>query len=113
MSSLAEKLATNIKLEIQNEFAEVHFSENLVKTIKVYKSKNGQWCIEIPAQVYNLKLYKKEHVIVYEGADSYAQKIDKTGGFSRKHKNYVEKCIERAINKTLKENNVKGSYTIQ
>lgn len=105
---MKEDLANYILDEIREEFSMVHLSGNLSRSLKVYK--NGEnWVVEIPAIMYDFKTYFSKGVIVpYNGDDSYAQLINKTGGFSKKHKNYVERCINSGIQKWLSSLNKKG-----
>lgn len=101
---LAELIADNIK----KEFADVHYTGNLAATIKIYQTENG-WAVEIPAERYSFAEYQKAGVIVpYEKGGSYASSINKTGGFSGKHKGYVEKCIEAAIHQWMTRNHIQG-----
>lgn len=96
-----EKLAKLIVDELKKEFENVHLSKNLINTIKIYSDKDN-WVVEIPAVMYDFKTYFSKGVIVpYNGDDSYAELINKTGGFSKKHKNYVENCINSAIQQWL------------
>lgn len=110
--TLAQKVAFYIKDEFKKEFADVHFSGNLMNTILVYPGPENKWYVEIPAQVYDLKYYKKYGVIKYKNNDSYAAKVDETGGFSRQHKGYVENCIKRGIERALAENKKQGTVTV-
>lgn len=101
---LNKDLAYKIAEELQNEFAEIHLSGNLLNSIVVKSTENGA-VVEIPAQMYDLDLYFETGQIVHNQGDvSYASLVDTTGGFSRKHTNYVERCIRRAINRWKTEN---------
>ena len=56
-----------------------------------------------------LEKWEKEGVIVpYEKGGSYASQVDKTGGFSGKHKGYVDKCIDLAISQWLTKYRING-----
>ena len=101
-------LALFIMEEIREEFKMKHFSYNLANTIKIYKNDSGYWCVEIPAQMYDFNIYKKSGAIVPWGNGSYASKIDETGGFSKTHKNYVDRCINKGIQKWLQNNQLNG-----
>lgn len=107
-----ERLANLIVENLKEEFSEKHISLNLVNTIQVYKTEKG-WAVEIPAEMYDINLYNKMGVINYTGKGSYADYVDKYGGFSKTHKNYIENCINKAIRQVLKEfdlNGKVGSY---
>lgn len=103
---LNKDLAYKIAEELQNEFAEIHLSGNLLNSIVVKSTENGA-VVEIPAQMYDLDLYFETGQIVHNQGDvSYASLVNTTGGFSRKHTNYVERCIKRAINRWKIENSL-------
>ena len=55
--------------------------------------------------------FRKEGAIVYTGKGSYAEAVNKKGGFSGSHKNYVERAIELAIFTWMKSNGIKGRIT--
>lgn len=92
-----ELLAQLIISNIEANFAVKHISKNLIKTIKVEFKDNGDFYLDIPAQIYDLKLWNEKKAIVYSGKGSYANLVNKTGGYSRTHKNYVEIAIDNAI----------------
>ncbi len=92
MMLLAEKIRNKIRLE----FNVVHLSKNLMNTIKVYETSYG-YEVEIPAEIYDIKKWFKEGVIVYTGKGSYAQAVNETGGWSESHNGYVECAIASAI----------------
>lgn len=101
-------LAELIVQSLQKEFEIVHYTGNLMNTIKIIETENGV-AVEIPAERYLFSAYRKKGVIVpYGFGGSYASKIDKTGGFSGKHKGYVEKCINEAITKWMFKHQIKG-----
>ena len=101
-------LASYIVSELEKEFDRYYLSKNLINTIDVkFQDYGKKVIIDIPAQIYDVALYKKSGVILYKGG-SYAQKINETGGYSGKHKGYVEKCISNAIKKFLKEYKING-----
>lgn len=100
-------LAEMIRNEIENEFSMIHFSGNLKDTIMIEETENG-YDVVIPAQLYDLGYFAEHGIIVYDRAGSYASQVDKTGGFSGKHKNYVEECIQRAIDKWMAKNQIDG-----
>lgn len=101
------ELAKLIHRELVDEFSTVYLSGNLRDTIKVsYDGKSAT--VEIPAEMYDLKLFKKEGAIIYTGQGSYAEAVNKKGGFSKSHTNYVERAIELAIFTWMKNNGIKG-----
>ena len=101
--SLRYRLALIIEKNLKAEFEILHFSRNLMNTIKVSKNSEGNWEVDIPADLYNLKQFKKKGVIIKTYKGSYAERINQTGGFSGKHKGYVEKVIEKSIKQWLAE----------
>lgn len=104
------ELAKLIHRELVEEFSTIYLSGNLRDTIKVsYDGKTAT--VEIPAEMYDLKLFKEEGAIVYTGKGSYAEAVNQKGGFSKSHKNYVERAIELAIFTWMKNNGIKGRIT--
>lgn len=106
-----EQLARLIVEQIKEEFKIKHLSLNLVNTIKVYSGVEGSWFVEIPAEMYDFKIFRKSGAVVPIGKGSYASKIDNTGGFSGTHKDYIDRCINKAIQIWLKQNNINGKVT--
>lgn len=101
------ELAKLIHRELVDEFSTIYLSGNLRDTIKVsYDGKTAT--VEIPAEMYDLKLFKEEGAIIYTGQGSYAEAVNKKGGFSKSHTNYVERAIELAIFTWMKNNGIKG-----
>ena len=100
-----------VKLIVENfkkEFFTVHFTGNLMDTIEIHQTEDGI-AVEIPAMRYSFEKWEKEGVIVpYEKGGSYASQVDKTGGFSGKHKGYVDKCIDLAISQWLTKYHING-----
>ncbi len=108
-----ELLARIIIRNLKHEFALKHLSGNLARTIKVSRNANNQISIHIPAQTYNMLVYQKTGVIVYNGQGSYASKLDtegskffvypknmRSGSFQIKpgnHKGYINKIINESI----------------
>ena len=92
-----EQIARLIKQKIQAEFAVIHLSGNLADTVEVKKTRRG-WSVEIPAQMYNVDLYRHTGAIVYDEIDaSYAAAVDETGGFSGTHVGFIGRCIKAAV----------------
>lgn len=104
---LVKELALWIQANIQQEFADVHLSKNLMNTITIEKTDKG-YRLTIPAQKYDIDKYRKEKVIIYTGKGSYADEVDIVGGFSRKHKGYVDESIDLAI--ALWQHQVKNKW---
>nr|DAP71026.1 MAG TPA: hypothetical protein [Bacteriophage sp.] len=93
-------LAKIIIKNLKKEFEDVHLSGNLADTIKlVQKRINNEvyYEVQIPAQIYDIGLYRKRGVIVHTGAGSYADIVNTSGGFSGKHTDYVDRCIQKSI----------------
>ncbi|MBR6515947.1 MAG: hypothetical protein IKT40_03735 [Bacilli bacterium] len=99
-------LMNYIKENIEKNFSDKYITHNLINTIKIIPTETG-FKLEIPAKMYDFKEWNKNKVIVPYGNGSYAQRVNKTGGFSGEHKNYIEKAINEAIHRWLKENNYK------
>lgn len=104
---LLQKLAEKIKEKIRNDFKEVHLSQNLMNTISISSTPTG-FLIDIPAEIYDLAKYYKEGVIVYTGAGSYAEDVDINGGFSGKHKDYIERAILESVSEWIAENELRS-----
>lgn len=104
---LLQKLAEKIKQKIINDFKEVHLSQNLMNTISVSSTPTG-FLIDIPAEIYDLAKYYKEGVIIYTGAGSYAEEVDINGGFSGKHKDYIERAILESVSEWVAENELRS-----
>ena len=83
---------------IERDFELVHLSGNLVDTMRGPLT-GGRGKLEIPADTYDISLYRAEKVIVYNGIGSYASEVSKTGGFSGVHVGYDERAIDKAIRK--------------
>ena len=103
--ALLQDLALMIQEHIINGFKEKHLTMNLMNTIQVRKTDRG-FEVDIPAELYDLKKWNEEKVVVYTGEGSYAQRVDVTGGFSKKHKAYVEYAIEESINAWVNKHNL-------
>lgn len=91
-------LALLIEDELKKEFSFTFLSGNLKNSIRIEKGEGNGYNIIIPAQLYDINEWKKTGVKVHRPG-SYAAEVDKTGGFSGKHKNYVDRCIEKALTK--------------
>lgn len=104
---LLQKLAEKIKEKIRNDFKDVHLSQNLMNTISISSTPTG-FLIDIPAEIYDLAKYYKEGVIIYTGAGSYAEDVDINGGFSGKHKDYIERAILESVSEWVAENELRS-----
>ena len=103
LMSLAEK----IKQRLKDDFKDTHLSGNLMETIEISHDGSG-FLVKIPAKVYDiLQFYKTGAIIYKEDKGSYAQEVNITGGFSGKHKGYVERAIDEAISDWIAENSFK------
>lgn len=104
---LKHELALMIKNEIEEEFKNIHLSRNLMETIEIEETDSG-YDVVIPAYIYDIETWYKHGIVAYTSGKSYASQVDKTGGFSGKHKGYVERCIKRALDKWMAKNNIEG-----
>lgn len=120
-TEMKQRLAELIVDAIKNDFEYVHLSGNLMDTIEVYSDfytytdpKTGKTInqekiyVDIPAPTYDRKLFYKTGAVVYNGKGSYASTVNRTGGFSKKHKDYAERAIQVAISIWLKEYGLEG-----
>lgn len=105
------KYAYNIWYFCRRDFDTIYLSGNLRRTTTIDKFYDT-YTIDIPARVYNIKKFKKQGIIIYkdEGltnttikkkgvikSGSYADEVNTySGGFSGKHKNFVENAIKIA-----------------
>lgn len=103
----AELLANYIIQEIKEEFSIIHFSGNLKDTILLEETEDG-YDVVITAQLYDVEYFEQHGVIVYDREGSYASEVDKKGGFSRKHRGYINRCINTAIDKWMADNQYEG-----
>lgn len=94
---LAEMIVENIRANFRNKYV----TKNLINTIRIYSDSSGNVMIDIPAEIYDIKEWKKNKAVVYSGGGSYANLVNTTGGFSKTHTNYVEKAIDEAISQWL------------
>ena len=95
----ASELADMIIAEIQDEFKDKYISHNLINTIKV-DYLQGQIVIDIPALKYDINEFTKTGKIIYkpdEYGNSYDELLETTGGFSKTHKDYLRKRVNKAI----------------
>lgn len=105
---LKQELAMIIVELIKQEFKIKHLSMNLVNTIKIYKNDAGNVVVEIPAEMYNISKFKKDGSIIYTNKGSYAEEVNRSGGFSGSHTGYIEKCIANGIKIWMSRNGIKG-----
>ena len=104
---MKKKLALLIQEKIKQDFESVHLTGNLMNSIHIEQS-GDSILINVDAPTYDISRFKKEGVIVYNGLGSYAQEVDDTGGFSGKHKDYIERAINDAINDWMSFYGIKG-----
>lgn len=101
------KLKMLIYVNLLNEFSEHYITQNLVNTISFEVSNEGI-SIDIPAEIYDLALWKEKGVLIYTGKGSYASKVDTSGGYSKTHKDFVVKAIEKSLSEWMRIYNFKG-----
>ena len=89
-------LAELIKQNIRKNFEDCFLSGNLADTIEI-EFDNQNVRVKIPAQTYNIGIFKSKGVIAYDGKGSYAQEVNEYGGFSKKHTNFLMKAVEEAL----------------
>lgn len=91
-------LALEIKRFIEDDFSEIFLSGNLADTLKVGVLNNTTVYVDIPARMYDIEKFRQDKVVVYNKGDkSYADEVDRYGGFSGEHVNYVERAINNAL----------------
>lgn len=93
---MKERLAQLIVAKISENFSQKYITHNLIDNINITVRKENV-IIEIPAQMYSFAEWNRNRVIVPYGKGSYANLVNKTGGFSGTHKNYVEQAIDDAL----------------
>lgn len=102
-----------IQKAVLDEFKTLHFSGNLMDTIEMaFSPVQEEFKLFIKAPVYDIAYYKKTGIIIppknkttnnkktWKSKNvvrhgSYAEQVNIYGGFSHKHKDYVERCIEK------------------
>ena len=89
-------LAMLVEDEIKKEFSTYYLSGNLKNSVKIEKNQSNGYNITIAAPRYDIREYKRTGTKIPKPG-SYAADVDKTGGFSKMHKGYAEKCVERAL----------------
>ena len=108
-----QSLANMVAEAVKDDFRRVHLSGNLMDTIIVQKTERG-YKVEIPAQVYDMKLYQTRKVIVYK-AGSYASKLNDEGSeffdykrwkwvMPRNHIGYADRAAHEAAEQWAKMN---------
>lgn len=106
MLKLQLSLGLLLKDEFKKEFQNIHLSKQLYHSIHVFAGDDGKVHVRIPAQMYDVNFYRKRGVIKHISQNSYAMAVNRTGGFSGMHKDYVSRCIYNAINKWKAENRI-------
>lgn len=93
---------------VQEGFARVHLSGNLMDTMAVETATSGETgkangvALSIPAEKYDLDRFYDDGVVVYTGDGSYANEVDATGGFSGAHIGYVGMAVNAAVEAVLR-----------
>lgn len=99
-------LAMLIEDEVKKEFNFTHLSGNLKDTIRIEKDGDSRYNVIISAKLYDIAKWRDEGVKVYRNG-SYASEVDKSGGFSGTHKDYIDKCVNKALERWLRSTNSK------
>lgn len=123
----ADELGLCIYKALKKEFGEKHLSGNLLNTIEIISTTDGDYVIRIPAQTYNMLLYQEKGVVIHTNHGSYAKKLDKEGSSfmvypngqrkgsyrvsPRNHKGFVNKIINEAIQEWLSSNGIEAEVT--
>lgn len=107
---LKRDLANAIADELRKEFEYIHLTKQLYNSIKVIPTERG-YMVEINPQAYDVNWYRKHQVIrppkdPSRAGGSYANTVNKTGGLSKTHKDYVHECIYAGIQKWMARNNL-------
>ena len=111
ITALQRQLAIAIDRNIYEDFALRHLSGNLMNTLQITYGEDDA-SVRVPAVRYDLKEYKSRGVIILHPEwGSYADKVDKTGGFSGTHQNYADRAIFKAVRETLSLSDL--SYDIE
>jgi hypothetical protein len=105
-----QDLANMIYDRIKGDFEWVFYSGNLRDTVEIKKVENG-FNIIVNADMYDIPIYNQTNVIVYTGEGSYAEAVNKQGGFSKKHTRYIERAIQSAVMSWMLKYNLKGSVS--
>lgn len=101
-------IAEYIASSIRDDFEVVHLSRNLADTLKVINDGN-KFKVDIKADRYNVAEYRRSGTIVYNHQGSYAQKVNVSGGYSKKHIGYVEESILRGITRYVNSTGKEGA----
>lgn len=104
---MLKTLADIILEEIQRDFEIVYLSGNLRDTIDIERTAEG-FRIVVNAKMYDVLQYRQNKTIVYTGQGSYAEEVNKTGGFSGKHVGYIEDAIHSGIRTWMNKYGLKG-----
>lgn len=91
--TLAQSFTSILASAFREEFKAVHLSGQLMRSIKVEADGDGNYRVEIPPQIYDIAKFRKSGVVIPTSQDSYALKLNVTGGFSGTHKDYIERAI--------------------
>lgn len=110
MTNYINSLIYRVRDNIYYEYEQKHLSFNLANTMQVINTLGDVAYLYIPAQRYDLKLWNEKKVIQYTNKGSYAMANQLYGGFSRTHKNFVDRAIVSAIEQELGDD---VSYTIR
>ena len=103
------KLAVDAREYLVNEeYNTVHLSYQLAMTSKVLIVDDGT-SLMIDAPTYDVGQFRAKKILIHDNKGSYASANDTEGGFSGKHKGYIQRAIQYAIDKMLKEKGIDAS----
>lgn len=112
MNYKARRFKNGFIRELKKGFEEKHLSGNLIRTTEVLEESDYAWTIHIPARVYNMPLYIRKKIFMYDGNRSYAQELNEEGSkieyvtqrsqgrmtkhtkYIGNHKGYIEESLE-------------------
>lgn len=115
MNSNVRKFKNGFMGYLRKDFTEHHLSGNLLRTTEIVDEGNYSCVIRIPARVYNMPLYIKKGIFMYEGSKSYATRLNEEGSkieyvqrrsqnreikrtrYIGNHKGYIDKSIDAGV----------------
>lgn len=113
LNEIADEIASGIVKRVQMDFEAVHLTGNLAATTTASRVSPNEVKVSIPAVRYNLSAFKKLGVIEYQPEKgSYASTVNRTGGYSKTHTNYVTYsviygCVNALMNHGISEGAMK------
>lgn len=112
MSYKAKRFKEGFLRYLRKDFEEHHLSYNLVRTMEIVDNGDYEQIIKIPAREYNMPLYMRKGIFMYDGNKSYATELNEEGSkiefvetrsqnrlkkrtkYIGNHKGYIEKSFE-------------------